>query len=245
MNKGKIKAILFLVLFLLVMAIAVTLLLDLERDRREVVHLPAETPGTTQSAEETPAPVQTPIPVLTPAPTPVPTPAPTPIPTPDPFMDAPEAPVPTIQPLPTPTPEPTATPAPVPVGEEIGSGVFQSDTGVAMNLRAVWTANVLDADRVQVTVEVYLDSYSLQITEARNSLNVSVGDSYQSADTPTVNWEQNVRLETLMAVTEHVIPLADGETQTFPVQVEYHFGGVYMKKDLPVIECGGPISLSR
>ena len=245
MNKAKIKAVLFLILFLLVMAVAVTLLLDLERDRREVVHLPAETPAAATPAEETPAVAQIPVPVQTPAPTPAPTPVPTPAPTVDPFLDAPEAPTPTLQSLPTPTLSPAASAEPVPVGQEIGSGVFLSETGVAMNLRAEWTANILDESHVQVTVEVYLDSYSLQITEARNSLNVSVGDSYQSADTPTVNWEQNVKLETLMATTRHVISMADGESGDFPVQVEYHFGGTYMKKELPVIECGGTISLSR
>ena len=36
MNKGKIKAVLFLITFLLVMAVAVNLLLDMERDKREV-----------------------------------------------------------------------------------------------------------------------------------------------------------------------------------------------------------------
>ena len=137
------------------------------------------------------------------------------------------------------------TPVPRPVGEELGSGVFQSETGVGMNIRAVWTANVLDAGRVQVTVQIYLDSYSLQITEARNSLNVSVGDSYKSANTPTVDYEDNTKHETLLATTEHVVSLADGESASFPVQVEYHFGGVYMKKELPVIECGGSITLER
>ncbi len=238
MNKGKIKAVLFLITFLLVMAVAVNLLLDMERDRREVVHLPVDSPAPT-AAPATPAPVQTAAPAVTPAPTP----APTPVPTRDPFLDVPETPAPTLQPLPTPTP--AVTPEPVPVGEEIGRGEFRSETGVGMNLRAVWTANVLDANRVQVTVKVWLDSYSLQITEARNSMNVSVGESYKSADTPTVNYEDNTQHETLMATTEHVVDLADGQSAGFPVQVEYYFGGTYMKKELPVIECGGSITLAR
>ena len=232
MNKGRIKAVLFLVVFLLVMAVAVNLLLDMDRERREVVHLPVDTPAATETPARTPAPAETPAPVLTPAPTPVPTPAPTPVPTPDPYLNAP-----------SPTPE--ATPVPVPVGQELGSGRFTSETGVGMNVRAEWKANVLDESRVQVTVQVYLDSYSLQITEARKSLNVSVGDSYKTADTPTVNLEDNAKHETLLAVTEHTVDLSDGQSASFPVQVEYYFGGTYMKKELPVIECGDRITLER
>ena len=69
MNKGKIKAVLFLITFLLVMAVAVNLLLDMERDRREVVHLPVDSPAPT-AAPATPAPVQTAAPFQMPVSTP-------------------------------------------------------------------------------------------------------------------------------------------------------------------------------
>ena len=59
MNKGRIKAVLFLVVFLLVMAVAVNLLLDMDRERREVVHLPVDTPAATETPARTfmPTPV--------------------------------------------------------------------------------------------------------------------------------------------------------------------------------------------
>ena len=228
MNKGRIKAVLFLLLFLLVMALSVKLLLDMELQKKaELVKLPVESAAPAQTApQETPAPAQTDASAGT-APQPTPEPAPEP----------------TALPSPEPTPEPTAVP--IPAGEVLGSGMFQSETGVALNLRALWTARVLDADRVAVTVEVYLDSYSLQITAAPKSLHVSVGDSFASADTPTVNQEENVKIETLLGTTEHVLPLADGQSARFPVQVEYAFGGTYQKLELPVIECGGGIELTR
>ncbi|MCR5576472.1 MAG: hypothetical protein K6F56_05635, partial [Oscillospiraceae bacterium] len=134
---------------------------------------------------------------------------------------------------------------PIPVGEELGKGVFRSETGVGLNLRAVWTANVMDERHVKVTVQVFLDSYSLHITQAYNCVNVSVGDSFVSAGAPTADYEDNTLHETLLATTEHVINLADGESRSFPVQVEYHFGGVYQKLELPVLECGGPIEIER
>lgn len=235
MNKGRIKAILFIVVFLLVMAVCIHLLLELDQERDAVVYLPSEATQAPAQNTPMPMPVQTPAPVATPAPTPVVTPAPTPAPTP----------VPTVDPYLAATPEPLPTVVPVPAGEVIGSGTFSSETGVAMNVRAVWTARTLDSERVTVTVQVFLDSYSLHIVAVNNCVNVSVGDSYVSANAPAVDWDQNVKLETLLATTEHTLSLADGQVKSFPLQVEYQFGGEYQKKELPVIECGGSIQLSR
>ena len=235
MDKGRIKAVLFILLFLLVLAIAVYLLLDMEREKREVVHLPAESPAVTEAPAPTPAPTE--------APAATPVPAPTPEPTPDPYLDTPATPVPTLQPLPTPTPPPTS--APVPEGEELGTGEFRSNTGVGLNLHAVWTARVMDEKHVRVTMEIFLDSYSLHITQAYNVVNVSVGDSYVSANAPTVDIDDNGSHETLLATTEHVVNLGDKERRSFPVQIEYHFGGVYQQKELPVLECGGSLEIVR
>ena len=232
MDKRRIKAVIFILLFLLVMAVAVNLLLDMEKDKREVVHLPGES----AAPAPTEAPAPTPVPA-TPAPTPVPTP--TPEPTRDPYIDTPATPVPTLQPLPTPTGTPT------PEGEELGTGTFRSETGVGLNLRAEWTANVMDAKHVKVTVQIWLDSYSLHLIQVNNCVNVSVGESYVTANAPAVDIDDNGAHQTLLATTEHVVNLSDGESRSFPVQVEYQFGGVYQQQELPVIECGGAIELKR
>ena len=171
------------------------------------------------------------------------TPEHTPVPTPDPYIDAPATPVPTLQPLPTATPAPT-TPA-VPAGEEVGRGTFRSNTGVGLNLRAEWVAQVMDESHVKVTVQVFLDSYSLHITGANNAVNVSVGDSFVSANAPSVDIDDNASHESLLATTEHVVNLSAYERKSYPVQVEYQFGGVYQQKELPVLECGGPIEIVR
>ena len=232
MDKRRIKAVIFILLFLLVMAVAVNLLLDMEKDKREVVHLPGESaaPAPTEAPAPTPAPA-------TPAPTPVPTP--TPAPTRDPYIDTPATPVPTLQPLPTPTGTPT------PEGEELGTGTFRSETGVGLNVRAEWTANVMDAKHVKVTMQIWLDSYSLHLIQVNNCVNVSVGESYVTANAPAVDIDDNGAHQTLLATTEHVVNLADGESRSFPVQVEYQFGGTYQQQELPVIECGGAIELER
>lgn len=227
MNKGKIKAILFIVLFLLVLAAAVTLLLDLERQDREAAFTVPTPRGTAVPALTIP-PVVTPVP--TPVPTYMPTPAPTPVPTP----------------IPTPPPTPAPTPTPVQVGQIIGTGTFTSETGVPMNIQANWTAKILDENRVRVTVEVNIVSYSLNILRSANALSVSVGDSYETADTPTLNVDNNTALETNhLATTEHTIPLAAGQSGSFPVQVQYLFRGVYFQRQIDTVECGGSITLSR
>ena len=236
MDKARIKAVIFILLFLLVLAIAVNLLLDMERDKREVVTLPAESSLPAETAAPAPLPTEAPAPA-----TPLPTA--TPVPTPDPYIDAPATPVPTLQPLPSATPAPT-TPA-VPAGEEVGRGTFRSNTGVGLNLRAEWVAQVMDESHVKVTVQVFLDSYSLHITGATNAVNVSVGDSFVSANAPTVDIDDNASHESLLATTEHVVNLSAYERKSYPVQVEYQFGGVYQQKELPVLECGGPIEIVR
>ena len=227
MRKGKIKAIIFIIVFLLVMATAITLLLDMEKERREVENLGYDPYRATPVP--TIAPTVTPMPVSTIMPTPVP---PTPVPTP------------------TPTPRPTATPAPtptpVPVGQVIGSGLFTSNTGVPMNIRAEWEALLLDESHVGVRVKVYLDSYSLHIQSSRNAVNVSVGDNFQSSDTPSVDIDDNASIHSsLLATTEHVLNLAGGQQKSFPVQVQYVFRGTYFQRDIDTVECGGMIDLAR
>ena len=123
MRKGKIKALLFIIVFLLVMATAIALLLDMEREKKEVQELGYDPYAATPVP--TLAPTVTPMPVSTIMPTPVP---PTPVPTPPPT------------PVPTPTPAPT--PTPVPVGQVIGSGSFRSETGVPLNVRAGRTGSI-------------------------------------------------------------------------------------------------------
>ena len=235
MSKGKIKAVLFIIVFLLAIAVAINLLVDMQSERK------AEATPTGDPYANTVTPsIETQPAVETAQPTPAAAPSTAPTATP-----VPATPVPTL----TPTPVPTVTPEPaqpiIPQGEVIGSGSFTSDTGTPLNLRADWTATVLDSERVEVTVNVYLVSYQIEVRELYNAVNVSVGDQYASADSPAIKWENNTRLETLLASTVHTLSLPAGSSDSFPVAVQYQFGGTYSKVELPVIECGGTIELSR
>ena len=146
-------------------------------------------------------------------------------------------------PVPTATPAPTPTPAPV--GQVLDSGSVRSQTGLPIDVRADWVATVLDSDRVQVQVTVVLESYALQIAESYKSVNVSVGDQYASCNAPAVDYDGSAKLETVLGTTTHTLYLAQGTSNVFPLAVEYHFGGVYSGEELPVIECGGSLVLSR
>ena len=237
MSKGRIKAVLFIIVFLLVIAVAVNLLMDMQSEKK------AEATPTNDPYANTVTPSVDMQPALeTPQPTPATVPSVAPTATPTPTATVPTA-------SPTSTPIPTATTEPVqpviPQGEVIGSGSFNSDTGTPLNLRADWTAAVLDSERVEVTVNVYLVSYQIEVRELYNAVNVSVGDQYASADSPAIKWENNTRLETLLASTVHTLSLPSGSSASFPLAAQYQFGGTYSKVELPVIECGGTIELSR
>lgn len=230
MARGRIKAVLFIIVFVLAVAIGCNALMDLSAGKEpEVTADPfmgtpsADLPLSSAAPLETAAPTATPIPVQSAAPTV----APTPVPTPEP----------------TPTPSPTPTPAPV--GQVLDSGSFRSQTGLPIDIRADWVATVLDSDRVQVQVTVVLESYALQIAESYKAVNVSVGDQYASCNAPAVDYDGSAKLETVLGNTSHTLYLSQGMSDSFPLAVEYHFGGVYSGEELPVIECGGFIPLSR
>ena len=233
MSKGKIKAVLFIIVFLLAIAVAINLLVDMQSERK------AEATPTGDPYANTVTPsIETQPAVETAQPTPAAAPSATPVPA---------TPVPTQ--APTPTPVPTATPEPaqpiIPQGEVIGSGSFTSDTGTPLNIRADWTATVLDSENVEVTVNVYLISYQIEVRELYDAVNVSVGDQYASANSPAIKWENNTRLESLLASTVHTLRLPSGSSASFPLAAQYQFGGTYSKVELPVIECGGTVELSR
>lgn len=227
MARGKIKAVLFIVVFVLAVAIGCNALIGMANMKPEETEPTVDpflmTPDVNSQTGSTTAP--------TVAPTVVPTVAPTVAPT--------------IAPAPTPTPTPVPTATPAPAGQVLGSGSFKSETGVPINIRANWTATVLDSERVQVKVEVILDSYALHIAESYGALNVSVGDQYASSNTPAVDYDGNEQLSTVLGTTTHTLNLAQGQSSSFTVAVEYHFGGTYSDQELPVIECGGSIQLSR
>ena len=82
--------------------------------------------------------------------------------------------------VPTETPTVTATPAPAPTpeapsGTVIGSGAFDSATGVGLNTHTAWTATEQADGSVKLTLSVYARSYTMEI--GRRSIAISVNGS--------------------------------------------------------------------
>lgn len=225
--KGKITAVLFIVVFLLVVAVVCTFLSGWNKTDAEPADTP--TPEETGAAfiitpEESPA-VQTQSPTSN-TPTPVQTPVPT-------------------SAVVTPSPTPVQTTAPVYTPSSLGSGTFASETGANINIRAAWTAETISSSQIEVTVTVSLDSYSINLRAVPNSVNVNFGGQYVSLDAPAIEYDGTAAINTVLATKTFTVDLAQGQSDTYALNVEWHFGGTYGGVELPVIECGGSVSLSR
>lgn len=225
--KNKITAVLFIVVFLLVIAVVFTFFSSWKNDAPDVSANPTA-PSSDPGAD-----------IITVAPTVVPT-------------QSPETPVPTSASTPVPTPPPTPTPTPVPTPtqsvfteSELGSGSFSSDTGAKLNIHADWSAKTVSDSQAEVTVTVYLDSYSLHLQAVPNSVNINLGGQYVSLGAPEVDYDGSAAISTELASKTFTVDLSSGQSDTYSLSVEWHFGGTYGDVELPVVECGGAVSLSR
>lgn len=230
MNKGRIKAVVLIIVFLLVVAVICSWLTNTDKKDEqpaENTNPPEESsnvividPNSNQST----APVNTPAPTPTPVPTPTPTPAPTP----------------------TPTPAPTPTPTPTPqYGDNLGSGTFKSDTGVPINLKADWSVKTISASQVEVTVKVSVDSYAIHLQAVPYAVKLSVNGEYVTMDAPAVDYDGSAATNTVFGTKTFTVSLSEGSSANIPVAIEWHFGGTYGGQEIDVIECGGTISVSR
>lgn len=219
--KNKITAILFIVVFLLIVAVVFTFFSSFDKKPAETPGLPSEEPSDAiiDYSPESSLPVET---------------------------VAPSQPAETPDPTPTPSPTPSAEPsAPASYGDELASGSFKSDTGAKLDIHADWTAKTVSSSQVEVTVKVMLDSYSLHLQAVPNSVNVNLAGQYVSLDAPAVEYDGAPALTTELASKTFTVDLAEGQSSDLSLAVEWHFGGSYGNMDLPVIECGGTISLAR
>ncbi len=242
--KGKITAVLFILVFLLVVAVVFTFLTGLDRRREAEANQPVSTDVLV--TENTPAPTPE---VLTPS-TSVPfeAPAQSTVVTPAPAAPAVES-----------TPEAAVIETPVPVeipaevsgnapdmGALLGSGSFSSNTGAAINIRADWEARVSGANEISVRVSVILNSYSIYVNGLPGSVNIGLNGQYVSLDSPAISYDSNTALLTTeLASQSFTVQLPQGSSRDLDLQAEWHWGGTYGGVDIPVIECGGSFTVTR
>ncbi len=140
------------------------------------------------------------------------------------------SPTPSAAPSASPKPTPTPSPSPVqPSGETVGSGSFDSDTGVGLNTRTVWTVTRAADGGYELTLSVYARSYSLGI--GQRSITVSVNGSASTALTRAFEVDSpNTQTETL--IYTGTVPVDAGSVS---VSIDWSYKGQYSGQDLDVI----------
>lgn len=226
--KGKLVTILFIIVFLLLVAVIFSLLTD-DQNVNDINDYRLQT-------VQTDTPILVDVPTAPPAATAVPTmlPLPTPEPTPIPVV------LPTFAPTPMPTPEPT----PIPLITDLGFGSFRSNTGRYIDVVADYSVTAIDANQIRVDVAVGVESYSLHVIAAP-SVNVSFAGQFKTLNAPAITYDGGEHIRNELGSTSFIVDLPMGSSNTFTLAVEWHFGGWYMNTELPVIECGGTVSVVR
>ena len=153
----------------------------------------------------------------------------------------------TVQTTPTaaPTAAPTPTPVPTPAVRDLGSGSFRSETGVPINLACIWTAKTSGQGTAEITVTTALESYALYINASADALKYTVNGKSVAVDMPAINTDTTEPIVTQLGSMTFTVNLADGETMTVPISVDWSFGGTYSDVSLPVVTASTSATLSR
>ena len=167
--------------------------------------------------------------------------------TPKPVTPTPDAvpPTPTAKPTSAPTPTPAPTPVPTPAARNLGSGSFRSETGVPINLTCIWSAKTSGQGTVEITVTSALESYALYINASADALKYTVNGKSVAVDMPAINTDTTEPIVTQLGSMTFTVNLADGETVTVPISVDWSFGGTYSDVSLPVVTASTSATLSR
>lgn len=243
--KGKITAVLFILVFLLVVAVVFTFLTSLDRRREAEANQPVN--NDVVVTENTPAPTQEPAPVNT-APYEAPSQGSAVIATPTPAAPVVEStPEPAIMETPIPVPAENSAPGGVVgLGTLLGSGSFSSRTGAHIDIRTDWEARISGESEISVTVTVTLNSYSIHVNSLPGSVKIALNGQYVSLDSPEIHYDNNTALlSTPLASQSFTVQLPEGSSRDLDLQTEWHWGGTYGGMDIPVIECGGAFTVSR
>lgn len=141
--------------------------------------------------------------------------------------------------VPTETPTVTATPAPTPEapsGTVIGSGAFDSATGVGLNTHTAWTATEQADGSVKLTLSVYARSYTMEI--GRRSIAISVNGATSGGMTRSFSVDSpNSQTDTL--IYTYSTTVAKGSSVS--VSVDWNYKGQYSGQDLDVISSSSTI----
>lgn len=156
-----------------------------------------------------------------------------------------ESPSPEPSESPEPTPSPTSTPTPTPTQQIKASGSFKSDTGVGLNVIAEWSAVSAGNGKVTVTVDMYLNSYSIGVNASPAAAQFNIGGKAVSANVAAINIDsQNTLVKTLLASASVTLELGSDGTLNVPITAEWLFGGTYSGKEFESIGAAGTAAIS-
>ncbi len=172
------------------------------------------------------------------------TPTPTAQPTPSPFIEVTPSPTPT--PTPTPEPTPSPTPTPDPAGQPLGSDTLTSDTGVYLNMDAIWSAVTASAENTaEVTVLVNLRSFSLNTPARKGALTIKLNDQEIVMDVDQLVIDTDVETTTALGSHTFTVAAPKGQNTILDLQVSWHFDGTYSGKKIDFVETKGFVTLIR
>lgn len=141
--------------------------------------------------------------------------------------------------VPTETPTMTATPTPTPEapsGTVIGSGAFDSATGVGLNTHTAWTATEQADGSVKLTLSVYARSYTMEI--GQRSIAISVNGSTSGGMTRSFSVDSpNSQTDTLIYTYSTTVQKGSAVS----VSVNWNYKGQYSGQDLDVISSSSTV----
>lgn len=144
------------------------------------------------------------------------------------------SPSPTLRPTPTPSPTPSPTPAATPVPDKTGS--FTSDTGTTLNIRVDWAVSDAGGGKANVTVSVYLISYSIFVSEKWEGLTINVGGESESFTSRAISSEDQTLQENLLGTKTITV---DASAGSIPISASYAFRGTYSGTEITDITATG------
>ena len=134
---------------------------------------------------------------------------------------------------------PTATPQPTPEapsGTVIGSGAFDSATGVGLNTHTAWTATEQADGSVKLTLSVYARSYTMEI--GQRSIAISVNGATSGGMTRSFSVDSpNSQTDTLIYTYSTTVQKGSAVS----VSVDWNYKGQYSGRDLDVISSSSTV----
>ncbi len=182
-----------------------------------------------------------PIPTETPTETLRPTVSPTV--EPSPTVSSTETPTETPTPSVSPT-EPITSPSPDNFKVLNSSGTFLSKTGTKLNLSVDWKIETLEDRTYQVSMDIYLDSYSLYCGKRESGNTIIIGQYEFPYTTPAMTFDTDSGKHHTLLTSVEVVYTPDTLPEKLELGATWKFNGTYSKVELGTIEAKTVIAIS-